>query len=267
MHTEKSLLHDLKDLNINGERTLLVHSSYKSIGEVEGGPDTVLDSLSTYMKDGLLVLPTHTWEYIGKEDRVFDVRKSPSNVGMLTEKFRHRKNVWRSEHPTHSVAALGEDARSFTEGEYRHDTPCARASVWGKLVDRQAQILLIGVDLTKNTSIHGIEEWIDIPNRITDSHEDLYSILYSGEKVHVPSRRHSGSHVSDHYWKVDEILLEEGAMKKGTFGDAEVRVVDAKKTAVLLTELLTAKPDLFSDNEPLSKEWRHYFQNKHKKAD
>lgn len=262
MHTKESLVQDLKQLNINSKGTLLVHSSYKSIGEVKGGPETVLDSLGAYMKDGLLVLPTHTWDYITKDDPVFDVNESPSNVGMLTEKFRHRANVFRSEHPTHSVAALGKDAELFTEGEYRHDTPCARESVWGKLVDRDAQILLIGVDLTRNTFIHGIEEWVDTPGRMTESHEDLYSVLHTGEKVHVPSRRHSGSHASEHYWKVDGILMEEGAMRKGTFGDADVRIIDARKTADLLTELLLKKPDLFSDNEPLADEWSYYLQNK-----
>ncbi|MER2063332.1 MAG: AAC(3) family N-acetyltransferase [Alkalibacterium sp.] len=266
MHTHESLNKDLEKLEIDKEGTLLVHSSYKSIGDVEGGPDTVLDALSTYMTDGLLVLPTHTWEYINKETPVFDVKTSPSNVGILTEKFRHRENVHRSEHPTHSVAALGQEAERFTEGEYKHETPCARDSVWGKLVDREAQIMLLGVDLTKNTYIHGIEEWLDIPNRVTDSHEDLYSILYSGEKVHVPSRRHYGLSWSDHFWKVDEILIEEGAMRKGSFGDAEVRIVDARETAELLTELLEKNPDLFSDNEPLSDEWRYYFKNKHSES-
>lgn len=260
MHTKETLINDLTDLNVDPEGTLLVHSSYKSIGEVAGGPDTVLDSLSEYMKDGLLVLPTHTWEYINKENPVFDVNESPSNVGILTEKFRKRDHVYRSEHPTHSVGALGQDAQSFTEGEYKHETPCARDSVWGKLVDRNAEILLVGVDLTKNTYIHGIEEWLDIPGRVTDTHEDLYSVLHTGEKVHVPSRRHYGLSWSDHFWKVEDILLEEGAMKKGTFGDAVVRVVDAKKTAALLTEMLQANPDLFSDNEPLTDEWRYYFR-------
>lgn len=261
MHTKESLLNDLRKLKLNPEGTLLVHSSYKSIGEVAGGPETVLDSLSAFMKDGLLVLPTHTWEYINQENPVFDVENSPSNVGILTEKFRQRENVSRSEHPTHSVAALGSDAQTFTEGEYKFDTSCARESVWGKLVDRQADILLLGVDLTKNTFMHGIEEWIDIPGRMTDTHEDLYSILNSGEKVHVPSRRHQGLSWSDHFWKVEEILLEQGAMEKGTFGDATVRVVDAEKTAELLTELLQANPDLFSDNEPLADKWRYYFKN------
>lgn len=260
MHTKDSLINDLKNLNVNPTGTVLIHSSYKSIGNVEGGPDTVLDSLSAYMKDGLLVLPTHTWGYIGKEKPVFDVKNSPSNVGLLTEKFRQRKNVHRSEHPTHSVAAKGKDAMAFTEGEYRHGTACARESVWGKIVDRQAQILLIGVDLTKNTFIHGIEEWLDIPGRMSDTPEDLYSILHSGEKVYVPTRRHQGLSWSDHFWKVEDILLEEGAMEKGTFGDAVVRVVDAKRTADLLTELLTANPNTFSDNEPLSQKWRNYFK-------
>ncbi|GEK91920.1 AAC(3) family N-acetyltransferase [Alkalibacterium kapii] len=264
MHTKVSLINDLKKLDINSKGTLLVHSSFKSIGEVEGGPDTVLDSLSTYMKEGLLVLPTHTWEYIDKDNPVFDVLQSPSNVGMLTERFRKRESVYRSEHPTHSVAALGKDAKEFTEGEYKHDTPCARGSVWGKLLDRSAQILLIGVDLTKNTFIHGVEEWVNTPGRIKDTHVDLYSVLYSGEKVRVPSRRHAGSSSSDHYWKVEEILLEEGAMRKGAFGDAIVRLLDAEKTALLLSELLVKNPDLFTRNEPLSDKWRYYFQNQRK---
>ena len=33
--------------------------SMKSIGEVEGRADTVLDALIEYFKDGLLLLPTH----------------------------------------------------------------------------------------------------------------------------------------------------------------------------------------------------------------
>ncbi|MDZ7834039.1 MAG: AAC(3) family N-acetyltransferase [Alkalibacterium sp.] len=261
MHTNESLLKDLKKLNIDPKGTLLVHSSYKSIGQVDGGPDAVLDSLSTFMEQGLLVLPTHTWEYINEENPVFNVRESPSNVGMLTERFRHRKDVHRSEHPTHSVAALGSDALAFTAGEYRHETPCARESVWGKLLDRKAQILLIGVDLTKNTFIHGIEEWADVPGRIMDTYQNLYSVLNTGEKVPVPSRRHYPGSSSKHYWKVENILLEEGAMTKGTFGDAQARVVDARKTTELLTRLLEANPEIFSDDEPLSEEWRFFFSN------
>ena len=45
MHTIASLTADLEALNIRRTDTLLIHSSMKSIGEVEGGADTVLDAL------------------------------------------------------------------------------------------------------------------------------------------------------------------------------------------------------------------------------
>src|SRR5699024_7792070 len=155
--------------------TLLVHSSYKSIGDVKGGPDTVLDSLIEYMNKGLLVLPTHTWSYINKENPNFYVDQSKSCIGILTEKFRHRDGVIRSWHPTHSVGALGKGASDFVKGDEQFDTPCARGSAWGKLLDRKAQIMLLGVDLTRNTFIHGVEEWVDIPGRVSDGHEQLYT--------------------------------------------------------------------------------------------
>lgn len=261
MLTKESLQNDLFKLEINPYGTLLVHSSYKSIGEVKGRADTVIDCLIEYMKNGLLVLPTHTWKYINAENPVFSVLDSPSNVGIITELFRKRKGVYRSYHPTHSVAAIGKDAKEFVKGDEGFDTPCARGSTWGKLLDKEAQILLIGVDLKRNTFIHGIEEWVDIPGRLTDTHEPLQSVLEDGTIINVPSRRHCGLPWSEHFWKVEPILLAKKAMKLGKFGNAETRLCDARLTYIILTKMLIDLPDLFSDNEPLSDEIIDYYSN------
>lgn len=252
MHTIQSLMSDLDRIGIDRQGTLLVHFSYKSIGEVEGGPDTVLDALSSYMEEGLLVLPTHTWANINADNPRFDVENTPVCIGMLPERFRKRPGVIRSWHPTHSVAARGRDAVAFTAGDERFDTPCARGSAWGKLLDRQAKIMLVGVDLRRNTFIHGIEEWLDIPGRMTDECEQLYTVLPDGTVISVPSRRHCGLNWSEHFWKVDDVLREEGAMTLGRFGDAEVRVCDTVRMTEVLTRMLRVNPDLFSDNEPLN---------------
>ncbi|OMD99097.1 AAC(3) family N-acetyltransferase [Paenibacillus odorifer] len=251
MHTTTSLMKQLQELGIDPRGTILVHSSLKSVGEVEGGANTVLDALSEYMKDGLLVLPTHTWAYINADNPRFFVQDSPSCVGILPELFRKRPGVVRSWHPTHSVAALGVDAEAFTAGDERWDTPCARGSVWGKLLDRKAEIVLLGVDLRRNTFIHGIEEWVDIPGRMTDSHEELYTVTPGGDEIMVPSRRHCGLSWSEHFWKVERELEEGGAMHKGNFGDALVRVCGTVETTDILSLMLKENPDLFSDNEPL----------------
>jgi aminoglycoside 3-N-acetyltransferase len=251
MHTRTSLIEQLKSMGIDPQGTLLMHSSMKSIGEVEGGADTVLDALSDYMQDGLLVLPTHTWSYIRRDHPDFYVDQSPSCVGILTELFRQRPGVIRSWHPTHSVAALGQDAASFTAGDEKCDTPCHRQSVWGKLLDRKATIILVGVDLRRNTYIHGIEEWVDIPGRLTDHHEPLFTILAEGPRISVPSRRHCGQNWSEYFWKVDELLERTGAMSRGQLGDAEVRICDAVRTYDVLSYALKINPNLFSDDEPM----------------
>lgn len=259
MYTKSDLLEQLESLGIDKHGTVMVHSSFKSMGQIEGGPDTVIDSFAEYMKNGLLTLPTHTWSYINKENPTFYVEDSASNVGILTNIFRKREGVVRSWHPTHSVAALGKDAKAFTAGDEKFDTPCARGSAWGKLLDRKAQILLIGVDLKRNTFIHGIEEWLDIPGRLTDTHEPLVTVLKDGTEISVPSRRHCGLAWSEHFWKVEAHLLELGAMHIGTLGDAEVRVCDTVKMTEIITEMLRLDPELFSDNEPLTSEFNQKF--------
>ncbi|WP_410770323.1 AAC(3) family N-acetyltransferase [Fontibacillus sp. BL9] len=251
MHTKLSLMKQLEDAGIRRQGTLLMHSSMKKIGEVDGGADTVLDALLEYMKDGLLVLPTHTWSTINADNPKFYVETSEVCVGILPELFRKRPGVIRSLHPTHSVAALGKDAAEFTTGDERWDTPCYRQSAWGKLLDRQATIILVGVDLRRNTFIHGIEEWVDIPGRMTDEHEQLYTVLGDGTEISVPSRRHSGLPWSEHFWKVESVLEEQGALSRARLGDAEVLVCDTVKTTEILSDMLRANPDLFSDNEPL----------------
>lgn len=258
MYKRQSLLEDLKNLDIDRKGTLLLHSSVKSVGQVEGGADTILDVFIEYMKDGLLVMPTHTWAYIDAENPKFHVEDSPSCVGVLTELFRKRPGVLRSLHPTHSAAALGEDAIDFVNGDELFDTPCARGSVWGKLLDRKAQIMLLGVDLRSNTFIHGIEEWMGVPGRISETHEQLYTVLADGTEISVPSRRHCMSS-SDHYWKVEDIFLKNKVMYMGRFGDATVRICDTVGMTNLLFNMLSIDPDLFSDNKPLDEEFCSQF--------
>ena len=115
-YTKAELKRDLAAMGLTGNETILIHSSMKSIGPVEGGADTVLDALMEFFAEGLLLLPTHTWRFINEENRVFDVRRNPCCVGILPELFRKRPGVVRSLHPTHSMAAYGKSAAAYIEG-------------------------------------------------------------------------------------------------------------------------------------------------------
>ena len=118
-YTKQTLQQDLAAMGLTGTETILIHSSMKSIGAVEGGADTVLDALMEFFAEGLLLLPTHTWQFIDQDHPVFDVRRSPCCVGILPELFRQRPGVVRSLHPTHSIAACGRGAAEYLAGDPR----------------------------------------------------------------------------------------------------------------------------------------------------
>lgn len=238
-------------MNIDPKDTVMMHSSMKAVGEVEGGAHTVLDALSEYLSDGLLVLPQHTYKTIDAENPIFYVDKTRPHVGILTELFFDRPEVKRSLHPTHSVGALGADAEDFVAGHEFYETPSAEGSPYWKLFDRKAKILLVGVDLIRNTYIHGIEEWVDIPNRLTDTHQQLVTVLPDGTEISVPSYRHKGS-ISRNYWKVEKILADKGAIEYTTLGDARVLVCDAERLNHFIQQMLEIDPTIFSDIDPLS---------------
>ena len=256
MLTKEDLARQIRALNIDAAGTLLIHSSLKSLGPVEGGADAVLDAFGEHMREGLLVLPTHTWRQMSPAYTVFDVVNEPSCVGLLTNRFRTRPGVIRSWHPTHSVAALGRDAAAYTAGEENTRTPCPRDGCWGKLYDRRAVILFLGCSLKSNTFLHGVEEWCGVTNRLAKEPQTFTVITPAGKRLTVPQYRHHTEpelDVSDHYDKMEPVFLREGAIRYASLGDAPCILGDAKAMADITTRYLEDNEQLFADDAPLER--------------
>lgn len=256
MYTKDEIILSLKKSGIDPKGVLLVHSSMRAIGEVDGGADTVIDAFMEYMRDGLLLFPTHTWSESNNKEGIYDPTTEPSCIGVLTNIFRKREGVVRSLHPTHSVAAIGRGAKEFIEGEEKRTTPCSREGVLGRLYDIEAQILFLGCDLTRNTYIHGVEEWNDIPKRLTVEYSPL-RVRVDGRLIDTPMKRHKSPNGSIHlnYDKLEAPFLSKGAIKKFVIGDAVCYLGNAVKMADITTELLKKNPDLFIDREPVPEKW------------
>ena len=96
MYTKNDLKEHLKTMGLTGEETILIHSSMKSIGDVQDRAEGVLDVLIDYFKNGLLLFPTHTWKTVNSENPVYNPYETPSCVGILTNLFMKRDGVIRS---------------------------------------------------------------------------------------------------------------------------------------------------------------------------
>jgi len=255
MYTKKELIQNIESMKIDPYGTLLVHSSMKSIGDVKGGADTILDVFSEYMKDGLLLFPTHSWKFIHYDAQkpVFDVRGTPSCVGILGNLFMKREGVLRSLHPTHSVAALGKSAADYISGEELAITPCPASGCWGKLYSHHATILFLGCTLRSNTFIHHVEEKNNIPDRVRT---DTYRIKIIDENGHehftdMHAHHSSAGDISENYDKLEKPFVFGKAIYCGAFGDAACIIGDAVKMADITSKLLKQAPNMFADNTPV----------------
>ena len=114
MHDQAALVADLRALGLQSGDAVMVHSSYKSLGGVVGGPSTVVEALLEVLgPQGTLVVPTFT--HSGTTH--FDPQTSPSLNGAITEAARAHAQAVRSWHPTHAVTAIGPAASELVRDD------------------------------------------------------------------------------------------------------------------------------------------------------
>ena len=116
-HTCQELAEDFRDLGVRSGDLLFIHSSFKSLGPVKDGADTVIRALEDAVgPQGLILMPSFNLIDEEKRTKVWNVQTTPSTVGWLTEFFRRMPWTYRSDHSSHSVAARGKEAAEFVTG-------------------------------------------------------------------------------------------------------------------------------------------------------
>jgi aminoglycoside 3-N-acetyltransferase len=164
--TPDELLLQLRQLGLAHGDVVLVHSSFDAFTGFTGKPSDVIDALQKAIgPDGTLLMPTLPFtgtavEYV-RLSPVFDVARTPSRMGLITELFRRSPGVVRSVHPTHPVALWGKDAGLMASGHHSAGTPCGKGTPFASLLERNGKILLLGADIDSLTFYHMIEEAIE----------------------------------------------------------------------------------------------------------
>ena len=193
------------------------------MGYVEGGPETIIQGiLETVGEEGTLCMPTLVQRDFGHAYENWDVNKSPSDVGYLTEYFRTREGSLRSDQATHAVSAVGKMAEYITSehtaygprhgvfGEYAF----SHSSPWQRMYELNAKMIFIGVPMKKGTIRHLaehmmaemiIEKFPDSKPYIRQYKEplDKFFPVVDGDKV-------------------QPIYEKAGILQKSTLGDATI---------------------------------------------
>lgn len=232
------IVFSLKLMDVKKGDILLVHSSLSSIGYVDGGADTVIDALIEAVGDeGTIVISTLTGWF-----EPFDDRTSPSAVGKISEKFRQRANAKRSLHPVHSVAAIGSKAEYITSGHEHCETGCGSGTPYYKILELGGKVMLLGVDMDRNTIMNSLEEEVNaVYLRTLDIPAPTYIDNYRDKKFTL--RKFPPGHRD--FIGITPLLREMDAIIEGRIGDAAVKVVEVERLFEIGLNALKRDPMLF----------------------
>jgi len=165
--SKAEIIESFNRLGLKPGQVVLVHSALRTVGNVEGGADTVIDALLELVGSaGTLVFPTFTFVHEAEADPIIDPRADRSEMGVLTETARLRPEALRSTAFRHSVAAIGRRAKLISEVDPALSAFDLR-SAFGVMLALNAQVVLLGVTYTSSTSHHFAELVCDVPYRQT----------------------------------------------------------------------------------------------------
>lgn len=147
----------------------------------------------------------------------FDVRKTPSQMGIVTELFRRGEGVRQSLHPTHRVAALGPLAEALTAGHDAAETQCGAGTPFEFMAAHRTLILGLGKPFEVLTQVHYVEDLLG----------DRFPVPGDVRSVPVTLRDEGGAerpytlrvrkyHRSRDMWKLRE-LMPPARLRRWTF--------------------------------------------------
>ena len=211
--------------------SVMLHSSYKSLGGVEGGPAAVLDGfLDCLGPHGTLLAPTLLFKgsqygFLSEYPPDVDLRTWPSRNGILSEMLRTRPKAVRSIHATSPAAGFGARAAELCGRHHLDDTCVGINSPWALSAAAGGRVVLLGVTHACNTTLHHLEErfcdWLLMQDAFEASFIDA-----AGQR-RTSRLRSYRSNLPRNYPKVEPILLEAGLQHNVTIGTATVRVMRA----------------------------------------
>jgi aminoglycoside 3-N-acetyltransferase len=229
-----SLAMDWRRVGIRQGDVVLVHSSLRRTVRrcVQGGtPTAVSDILASFQEAvgdaGTLLFPLFNFEFT--EGVAFDIRSTPSQMGVLTETARQLDGAVRTGHPIYSFAVIGARAGEFAGVDnfsgYGADSPFAKLRALG------GRIAILDLpDQHSMTFYHHVEEMKDVPYRFHKTFAGAYT-----DDSGATSRREYGLFVRDleqgvrtDVDRMGELLWEQSLYSGDRPGEGTgLRVIDA----------------------------------------
>jgi len=241
----------LRRLGLTEGDTLLVHAGFTPFTGFTGSPQALLDCLHAALgREGhlLMVSMAYTgsaYEYLGGGEP-FDVRRTMSRMGLVTEVFRRRPGVQRSLNPVHPVLAQGPRAEWLVAGHDATPFSCGEGTPFEKLVALKGKILLYDVSFITATFLHHLEHRFRdrLPVRVYHD-EQLQAKVVDQDGVERPFTTRvfdpATAQRRDRVWlDLEDEFRRRGAVRGARIGNTSLILIDAPRLVECADALLPA---------------------------
>jgi len=245
-YDDRHLRRALHELGIRPGDSVMLHSAFSRdhgfLGSVEALTNVFIDAVGP---DGHLLMVSLPYrssslQYLANLKQ-FDVRKTPSMMGLVSEFFRRRPDVRRSLHPTHPVLVHGPRAGWFVEAHPACRHPCGPDSPFDRLAAVDGKVVFFNVPFATYTFFHHLEHLV-APR--------LPFPLYTDEPFEVPVIDEEGRArtVTTHVFSAEAIrrrrfpVLEDALRKRGLIraqrvGATRIQLVNVRDTIACVLEM------------------------------
>lgn len=229
------ILGDLRRLGVRPGAVLLVHTSFRAVRPVDGGPVGLIEALQEAIgPSGTLVMPAMT-----DGASRFDPGATPTHeMGITAELFWRQPGVLRSTHPGASFAARGPLAERICAPQPL-EPPHGTDSPVGRVHDLDGQVLLLGVEHSESTILHLAEALAAVPYSV--AHPCVVERDGALETVKIAET----DHCCRGFRRMDGWLRANGLQREGTVGRARARLSAARDLVSIALEELRQEPLVF----------------------
>lgn len=248
----------LQALGVNQGDTLMVHSGLKPGSGYQGTVSDLINSLiSVVGPEGtvaMMSIPYHnirSADYI-KSGKPFDVRKSVSRVGILSETFRRMPAVARSLHPTHPVCVWGKNAAELIRDPWLDISPFGQQSFFSKLLNLKGKIVLYDAGFDTVTFVNHLEDLFHefLPDKLYEEDTLTAQVIDQvGQSHQVQTLVLSENlHQLRDCSYLEKVLTEAGIARKQKLGRGYLTVIDIPEMVARVDQLMRTEGGFHQGN-------------------
>ncbi len=240
--TRGQIAEGLRALGLGRGMGLMVHSSLRSFGYVEGGAEAVIGALMDVVgPEGTILMPSfnHGAPFGPDGPGVYDPRETPSLDGRITDVFWRLPGVRRSLDPTHAYACWGRNADRYTRDHHLTLT-MGEDSPLGLLAREGGLQVCLGTTHASTTAKHLAETIRRVP--CLGLRTEAYPVRLPDGRVELHRTwgwREQSCPLTESSEFIEAEMERRGLQRRGWIGSSRVTVFALSDVVRVVDDLLT----------------------------